>query len=107
MTDFNYPEAVAKAERVTQISDTAINDRDLEEATQLADGLGAMIPSDGTTLGHAGDVVTAINDVRAAHQRLADASAALKSRLETTYGPTHEDVQASGERAAQPEFHDA
>lgn len=107
MTDFNYPAAVEKTERLTQIADTAVNDKDLEEASQLADGLAQMIPTDQTTLGQAGEVEQTIREIIRLHRQLADQAVALKSRLETTYGPTHEDVQASGEQAAQPEFHNA
>jgi hypothetical protein len=105
--DFNYEQSVKTSDDLIAAADGAVNDELLTSAVGLADGLGAMVPDDGTTNGIAADVVTAVKDVQEAYQRLQDSAAAMKERLTSTYGPTHEDVQASGERAAQPEFHDA
>jgi hypothetical protein len=107
VSDLNYPMAVDKADALMTAADMGVNDELVNQATMMADELGAMVPTDGDTQGKAADVATAAAAVVAAHKQLADASAALKDRLVTTYGPTHEDVQASGEQAAEPAFHNA
>jgi len=106
-TDFNYEASTKLADDLVTASDQVINEDMIGRATSMADGLASNIPDDSTTQGLAGDMAIAAQDLKAAAARLQDYATQLRDRLTTTYGPTHEDVQASGERAAQPEFHDA
>jgi hypothetical protein len=104
--DFNYDDTVKTCDDLIAAAEAAVSEQDLNRATGLADGLGAMVPDDSTTLGQAADVAGAIKDVQDANQRLQDTTAALKDRVVKTYGPVQESVDASGERAPQPEFTD-
>jgi hypothetical protein len=106
VTDFNYEASVELADKLITAAEQGINDELVNQATQMADGLAGMIPDDSTTQGQAGELATTAEQIRELHKRLQDQATAMKDRLTTTYGQTHESVLASGERAAVAEFHD-
>jgi hypothetical protein len=103
-TDFNYQQTITTAESLEGLADHAVNNELLDQATQMADALGQMVPTDADTNGKAGDVAAAAQAVKEAYARLTDAASALKTRVEQTYGQVQEAKDASGEELPQPEF---
>lgn len=104
--EINYDAVIATAQQLITAADHAVNDKDLEAATTLADGLGGLLPDDSATLGLAADLVSAVQKVQDGNKEMQDAAAALKTRVEGTYGPVQDAVDGSGVRAPQPEFTD-
>jgi predicted O-linked N-acetylglucosamine transferase (SPINDLY family) len=99
MTDASYTVTQQTCTQIQSALENAMNDRELEAAMQLCDALGGQLPDDTETLGHAGDLVTAINDAKAAMARAIEAAQAVKDSHEKNHGAANEAAQATGHMA--------
>lgn len=99
MTDATYTQTQATCEKIQTSLEAGMNDSALAEAEQLCDALGPALPDDTETLGHAGDLVSAIKEVRAAMARASEAAQALKDSHERNHGAAHEAAESTGHMA--------
>ena len=99
MSDTSYQMTQDTCDKIAAALEAAMNDQELTAAEQLCDGLGADLVDDTETMGHAGDLVTAIKDARAAMARAMDQAEALKASHEKNHGAANEAAQATGHMA--------
>jgi hypothetical protein len=104
MSDTSYEMTQETCDKIAAALEAAMNDQELAAAEQLCDGLAADLVDDTETLGHAGDLVSAIQAVKAAMATAMEQVAALKASHERNHGAAHEAAQATG-HMAQREHH--
>lgn len=104
MSDTTYQGTQDTCDKIITALEHGINDSDLAAAEQMCDSLGPVIPDDTETLGHAGDLVSAIKEARAAMARAMEQAQALKDSHEKNHGAANEAAMATG-HMAQREHH--
>jgi hypothetical protein len=105
-SDTTYDSAIAICQQVQAKIDEAANDPSLKEAEALADNLGPMFPDDSESLGVAGDLVTALQKARAAHQEALEQAHLLEQTIRKNHEAANEAAKATG-HMAEREFHGA
>jgi len=83
--DATYDEVIATTEKIKAKADAAMADKDLEQATQLADQLQQMIPDDSDTLGKAGELSAKVQEQRKITKELADMAEQLRDHTKRKY----------------------
>lgn len=104
--DTSYQSTLDACDKIKAALDAAVNDAELTAASSLADGLGPLLPDDAESLGHAGDLVSAIQAAKAAIATAMEQAAALKASVEKNHGAANEAATATG-HMAEREFHTA
>jgi len=99
--DINYEQTLATCDEATAAAEEGVNSEALAKVTALVDGLGAMLRDDADSCGQAADAAQEAAAVKEHAGALIDAIGALKSGVESKYGPQQEALDAAG--VGQPE----
>ena len=99
--DINYEQTLATCDEATAAAEEGVNSEALAKVTALVDGLGAMLRDDADSCGQAADAAQEAAAVKEHAGALIDAITALKTGVETKYGPQQEALDAAG--VGQPE----
>lgn len=99
--DITYEGTLTTCDEVRNAIEASVSDAGLAAAEKLADGLGPMLPGDADTLGVAGDLASAIQELRASATRAMEACDNLKSKVTEKHGAANEAAQSTGVLAEQ------
>lgn len=104
-SDTTFQGTLDACDQVKARIEASVSDAGLTQAEQMADQLGPMLPGDADTLGAAGDLASAIQELRAAATRAVEATDNLKSKVTEKHGAANEAAQSAGVLGEQA-FHE-
>jgi hypothetical protein len=104
-SDTTYQGTLTACDEVRNKIEASVSDAGLTQAEQMADSLGPMLPGDADTLGAAGDLASAIQELRKAATAAMEAADNLKSKVTEKHGAANEAAQSAGVLGEQA-FHE-
>lgn len=99
MSDLTYDGILGTCDAIKNLVEQAVNDQELVNAEQMADQMGPALPDDSESLGAAGDLVTALQAVKAAQHAASEAAQHLRDTVEKNHGAANEAAKATGHMA--------
>lgn len=99
--DINFQQTLDTCDEATAAAEEGFNSEAMTKVVALVDGLGASLRDDPDSCGQAADAAQEAAAVKQHAAALIDAIAALKSGVQTKYGPQQEALEAAG--VGQPE----
>jgi hypothetical protein len=97
VTDFNLDQILSTASSAQDLADHAVNEELLDRVVTMSDEIGAVVPTDATANGHAGEAAAATSKIKEGFGELTEASRALHDHMDKTYTAQQDALDASGE----------